>query len=68
MALEDSPHTNPISVGDWHAAREAGVAFVGVVCERNNFQGVPVVVIRDFTDPGEVEQAMRRALTQRTVA
>lgn len=52
------------SVGDHEAACEAGVAFVGVVSERNNFQGTPVVVITDFTDRVAVEQAMLQSVTQ----
>lgn len=52
------------SVGDYEASRQAGVAFVGVVCERDNFQGVPVVRLRDFAHRPTVEQAMRRAQAQ----
>jgi phosphoglycolate phosphatase-like HAD superfamily hydrolase len=52
------------SVGDYEAACEAGIAFVGVVCERNNFQGTPVVVIKDFSDRAAVEQAMLQSVTQ----
>ena len=50
------------SIGDYEASRRAGVAFVGVVCERDNFQGMSVVKLRDFADPAAVEAAMRRAL------
>ena len=46
------------SVGDYDAARQAGVAFVGVVCERNNFKGMPVVELTDFAHRATVEQAM----------
>ena len=52
------------SVGDYEASREAGVAFVGVVCERDNFQELPVVKLRDFAHPAIVEQAMRCAQAQ----
>jgi phosphoglycolate phosphatase-like HAD superfamily hydrolase len=49
------------SVGDYEASRQAGVAFVGVVCERDNFQGIPVVKLRDFAHRATVEQAMLQA-------
>jgi len=52
------------SVGDYEASRQACVAFVGVVCERDNFQGLPVIKLRDFAHRETVEQAMRRAETQ----
>jgi phosphoglycolate phosphatase-like HAD superfamily hydrolase len=52
------------SVGDHEASQEAGVAFVGVVCERDNFQGMPVVKLRDFADRATVQQAMLEAVTQ----
>jgi phosphoglycolate phosphatase-like HAD superfamily hydrolase len=52
------------SVGDYEASREAGVAFVGVVCERDNFQGMPVVKLHDFVHRPTVEQAMLQAATQ----
>jgi len=53
------------SVGDYEASCQAGVAFVGVVCERDNFQGMPVVKLQDFAHQATVEQAMLRAATQR---
>lgn len=52
------------SVGDHQAACRAGVAFVGVVCERDNFQGMPVVKLRDFSDRATVEQAMIEAVAR----
>ncbi len=52
------------SVGDYEAACEAAVAFVGVVCERDNFQGAHVVKLKDFTDRAAVERAMQQAVTQ----
>ena len=52
------------SVGDYEASCQAGVAFVGVVCERDNFQGMPVVKLQDFTHRASVEQAIRRAATR----
>jgi len=52
------------SVGDYEASCQAGTAFVGVICERDNFQGMPVVKLRDFAHRAAVEQAMLRAATQ----
>ena len=49
------------SVGDYEASCQSGVAFVGVVCERDNFEGMPVVKLRDFAHRATVEQAMLRA-------
>lgn len=50
------------SVGDYEAACEAAVAFVGVVCERDNFQDMPVVKLKDFTHRPAVEQAMHQSV------
>ena len=52
------------SVGDYESSCQAGVAFVGVVCERDNVQGMPVVKLRDFAHRGTAEQAMLRAVAQ----
>lgn len=52
------------SVGDYEASCQAGVAFVGVVCERDNFQDMPVVKLQDFTHRAAVEQAMLLAATK----
>jgi phosphoglycolate phosphatase-like HAD superfamily hydrolase len=52
------------SVGDYEASCQVSTAFVGVVCERDNFQDIPVVKIQDFTQRGTVEQAMLRAVAQ----
>lgn len=52
------------SVGDYEASFKAGVAFVGVVCERDNFKGMPVVKLRDFAHRATVEQAMLEAAAQ----
>jgi len=52
------------SVGDYEAACQASVAFVGVVCERDNFRGMPVVTVRDFSHRAAVEQAMQQAVAQ----
>jgi len=52
------------SLGDYEASRHAGVAFVGVVCERDNFQSIPLVKIRDFAHRATVEQAMLQAVAQ----
>lgn len=53
------------SVGDYEAACQAAVAFVGVVCERDGFQGMPVVRVTDFAHRATVEQAMLRSVAQR---
>ena len=53
------------SVGDYEASSQAGVAFVGVICERDNFQAEAVVKLQDFSDRGTVEQAMLQAVAQR---
>ena len=52
------------SVGDYEASCQAGIAFVGVVCERDNFQGMSVVKLQDFAHREAVEQAMRRAVAR----
>jgi beta-phosphoglucomutase-like phosphatase (HAD superfamily) len=49
------------SVGDWNAAREAGVAFVAVINERDNFVGLPVIKLSDFTSMPTVLTAMNAA-------
>lgn len=53
------------SVGDYEASCKAGVVFVGVVCERDNFEGLPVVKLRDFAHRATVEQAMLDAAALR---
>ena len=40
------------SVGDYEASCLASTAFVGVVCERENFQDIPVVKVQDFANRG----------------
>jgi len=52
------------SAGDYEASCQAGVSFVGVVCERDNFQNVPVVKLRDFIHRAAVEHAMHQAVAQ----
>ena len=52
------------SAGDYEASRQARIAFVAVVCERDNFQDIPVVKLRDFTSRAAVEEAMRQAIAQ----
>jgi len=46
------------SIGDLRAAQEAGVAFVAVVCERDNFADYEVVKIKDFTSMELVQQCI----------
>jgi len=52
------------SAGDYEASCRAGVSFVGVVCERDNFQNVHVVKLRDFIHRAAVEHAMQQAVAQ----
>lgn len=49
------------SVGDWEAAQEAGVGFVGVVNERDNFVGQSVVKLNNFMRTPVIEECMQRA-------
>ncbi|UFU11957.1 HAD hydrolase-like protein (plasmid) [Ideonella dechloratans] len=53
------------SSADYEAAREAGAAFVAVVCEHDNFQSESVVRITDFSHRAGVEQAILQSLAQR---
>lgn len=53
------------SLGDYEASLHAKVGFVAVVCERDNFDGLPVVKIKDFTSSAAVERALRRSAAQR---
>jgi phosphoglycolate phosphatase-like HAD superfamily hydrolase len=50
------------SLGDLGAAREAGVAFVGVTKERDNFQGLDVVKLADFDSLNAVDHAISAAI------
>ena len=52
------------SEGDHQASCQAGAAFIGVVCERDNFQGTHVVKLRDFAHRATVEQAILEAIAQ----
>lgn len=56
------------SLGDLRAAREAGVAFVGVTNERDNFEGLEVVKLENFESLRSVDRAMRAALLMRSGA
>jgi phosphoglycolate phosphatase-like HAD superfamily hydrolase len=49
------------SVSDWEAARDAGVAFVGVVSEGDSLGGLPVPKLTDFTSPATIHECMRSA-------
>jgi len=49
------------SVGDMQAAREARTPFVAVVYERDNFAGIPMTKLRDFTSLENVEHCIRVA-------
>jgi phosphoglycolate phosphatase-like HAD superfamily hydrolase len=50
------------SIGDWEAAKEARVAFVAVVSERDNFVGYQVAKLVDFTSPASVQANIQSAL------
>ena len=52
------------SIGDYEASLHAKVGFVGIVCERDNFEGLPVVKLKDFTSSAAVELALRRSAAQ----
>jgi phosphoglycolate phosphatase-like HAD superfamily hydrolase len=51
------------SVGDWGAARDAGVAFVGVICEGDTFGDAAITKLVDFSSPAAVRASMRSALS-----
>ena len=50
------------AVSDHAAAQAAGVAFVAVACERDNFATMAVAKIQDFVQPAVVARAMTEAL------
>lgn len=50
------------SLGDLAAARETGVAFVGVTNERDNFKGLEIVPLENFGSPDMVNHALRAAI------
>ena len=52
------------AVGDWAAAKEAGVAFIGVINERDNFGDEAVLKLSDFTNITQVEACIQRALAE----
>ena len=52
------------SIGDREAAREAGVAFVAVVSERDNFPAQGVTKLVDFARPAAIEVALKAALRE----
>ena len=56
------------SLGDLRAARETGVAFVGVTNERDNFKGLDIVKLLDFGSPDMVDHALRAAIRVRSDA
>lgn len=51
------------SPGDWEAAKEAGVAFVGVTGERDNFPSQTIVKLRDFSSAEATNAAIHAALS-----
>jgi len=50
------------SLGDFVAAQEAGVAFVGITNERDNFKALNIVKLEDFGSPDIVDHALRAAI------
>ena len=50
------------SLGDLDAARETGVAFVGVTNERDNFKGIDIVKLESFGSPDSVDHAMHASV------
>ena len=50
------------SLGDLSAALAAGVSFVAVAAEWDNFGDRPVVKVRDFTDPDIVQRCISEAV------
>lgn len=50
------------AVGDWEAACAAGVKFIAVVCERDNFTGRPVTKLTDFSSLETVYASIQSAL------
>lgn len=52
------------SVSDWEAARDAGVAFVGVISEGDALGGLPVPKLTDFTNPAAIHECVQSALTE----
>ncbi len=52
------------AIGDLQAARTAGVAFVGITAEWNNFAGTDAVTVTDFADPALLAAAMAAARIQ----
>lgn len=52
------------AIGDWDAAKAAGVAFIAVVNERDNFGNHPVIKLSSFTHIAQVEACMQRALAK----
>ena len=58
--------STPVSAQDLEPRRwshlPSGVAFVGVVCERDNFAHRPVAKLRDFRSNEAVDEAIQAAL------
>lgn len=52
------------AIGDWDAAQKAGVAFIAVVNECDNFGDHPVIKLSSFTTIAQVEACIQRALAE----
>lgn len=50
------------SVGDWEAAKEAKVAFVGVLSERDNFANLSITKLLNFASLASVHHAIQSAV------
>ncbi len=55
------------SIGDLEAAKQAGVAFVAVIAERDNFIDYDIVKLNDFTSFSIVQNCIQQALNGRTL-
>lgn len=52
------------AIGDWASAQEAGVAFIAIVNERDNFGDYPVLKLAHFASVAHVEACIQRALAE----
>jgi phosphoglycolate phosphatase-like HAD superfamily hydrolase len=52
------------SIGDLRAAKEAGVAFIAVTSERDNFIEQEVIKLKDFSSLERVQRCMQAALLE----
>lgn len=50
--------------GDWEAANEAGVAFIAVINERDNFGAEPITKLSNFINMAQVKACIERAFAE----